>query len=91
MRTRRSPRNQDRLFADLFRPSAEPQPPRPPPASHCWDCRHYPKGGRDSAKCRLTGKRTGGHEERNCYEMRPMTLAQLARKMGISRPANKEE
>jgi len=30
MRTRRSPRNQDRLFAALFRPAAMPEPAKCP-------------------------------------------------------------
>ena len=52
MRTRTSPRNQERLFRELFQPpSIQPLPP----SIRCWDCVSYPAGGRARGECILAG------------------------------------
>lgn len=69
MRTRRSPRNQDRLWRYLTpeAPAKEPLPPSPP---RCWDCRHYPKGGRDRGTCALSGLKVAGRSQKECFTPR---------------------
>lgn len=79
MRTRRSPRNQEILFRQLFAPArTSPGTAAAPSVEHvprCWDCRHYPKGGRNRGKCALRGEHVNGRSERQaCFAARPRTV-----------------
>lgn len=80
MRTRRSPRNQDRLFRELFKP--EPQKAKPvEQVNRCWDCHHYPKGGRMDATCKLKGKRVAGRSVMDCFKKRPPSFREVMRQI----------
>lgn len=68
MHTRRSPRNQDRLFRALFLPPAATATPVPP--SHCWDCNNYPPAGRSRGHCTLSGMMVQGVGVRPCFKAR---------------------
>lgn len=68
MRTRRSPANQDRLFRELFR--SKLPGPTPIQSFRCWDCRNYPKGGRNTGRCTLMGMTVMGVKIRSCFEAR---------------------
>lgn len=71
MRTRRSPRNQDILWRALGG-APEPKPEPAPALPRCWDCRHFPKGGRARATCRLNGLKVNGVRlAPPCFEQRP--------------------
>ena len=65
MRTRRSPKNQDRLWKAL----AGKNKVNPPVTSiRCWDCVSYPKGGRGRGECVLIGEIVmGRNENRPCF------------------------
>lgn len=68
MRTRRSPRNQERLWRILT-------PPVPPVVAtssvRCWDCLDYPPGGRGRGHCTLGGMMVNGRtENRPCFRAR---------------------
>jgi len=78
MRTRRSWRNQDRLWK-LLTPPAPPKQHLESP-NRCCDCRHYPKGGRSRGTCSLHSEKVYGLSERNCFESRPPTAAQARRR-----------
>ncbi len=67
MRTRRSWRNQDRLWRAYC---GEPKPPTQGPRKpRCFTCVNYPKGGRSGCKCKLTGTRMNGAEcKPECYK-----------------------
>ena len=68
MRTRHSPRNQEILFKALFKP--EPVAVEPIAPSHCWDCLHYPKGGRSRGRCALLDKMVEGMRQKECFVLR---------------------
>lgn len=59
MRTRRSPRNQERLWREL---GGRPDPPAPvvDPIPRCWDCVCYPAGGRNRGRCTSRGVTING-------------------------------
>ena len=59
MRTRRSWRNQDRLFKYLFCVDPKPQPTLEPSAC-CFNCAFFPKQGRNWQTCKRDGKRHYG-------------------------------
>ncbi len=66
MRTRRSPRNQEILFKALFPPPEKATPIERSP--RCFDCCHYPKGGRSRGRCALSGESVRGEaENRHCW------------------------
>jgi ribosomal protein S27E len=45
----------------LFKPKEEPvDPSKIEVQKRCWDCRHYPKGGRDRGTCKLQNKMVSG-------------------------------
>jgi len=70
MRTRRSPRNQERLWSALGGPPA-PQPPPPSSSRRCWNCANYPKGGRSRGHCTLLGVMVqGAASDRECFRGR---------------------
>jgi hypothetical protein len=70
MRTRRSPKNQEKLFRELFKPPSE-RPEEGPAQPMCFNCANYPRGGRSGCKCRLTGTRMNGTETRpECFRPR---------------------
>lgn len=70
MRTRRSPRNQERLYRLLFTADPTPQPVEHVP--RCWDCRYYPPAGRSRGTCTLRGERVYGRtEHEECFCPRP--------------------
>ena len=64
MRTRRSPRNQDRLFRELFTPPSRP-PSQPGPV--CFNCVNYPRTGRARGACSLHGFMVRGQDQRACF------------------------
>ncbi len=68
MRTRRSWRNQERIFKYLF----EPEKPTPlEPSKRCWDCFYYPKGGRNTGTCKhLNMKVRGEILDQSCFKSR---------------------
>ena len=54
MRTRTSPRNQERLWKTLGGKAEKPEPA--PPSACCFNCAFYgSRNGRDRAKCAKTG------------------------------------
>lgn len=68
MRTRRSARNQTRLWRALGGPA---EPARPPIVTMCcWNCRNYPAGGRMRGACAVTGKTVLGESVRGCWRER---------------------
>jgi len=68
VRTRRSPRNQDRLWRALGREGAAPPVVPVEPTPRCWDCASYPKGGRGRGKCSLVGEVVNGRTaDRPCF------------------------
>jgi len=71
MNTRRSPRNQEILWRSLGQ-QAVIAPASPASPSRCWDCRHYPKGGRSRGTCVLHGQMVAGLTEgKPCFAPRP--------------------
>jgi hypothetical protein len=76
MRTRRSPRNQDRLWKGLGRDlasasMAEPVTPQPI-VKRCFTCWSYPPEGRSRGECLLSGTIVNGRSEnRPCHAERP--------------------
>ncbi len=75
MRTRRSPKNQDRLFWDLS--GKYPVITPTSTVSRCWDCWSYPPGGRGRGECVLIGQMVNGRNEgRKCFRKRG-TMAPL--------------
>lgn len=57
MNTRRSPRNQERLWRELGGRNPQPAPIK---TIRCWDCASYPKGGRVRGRCALKGQKVNG-------------------------------
>jgi hypothetical protein len=71
MKTRRSWRNQDKLYKDLAKQGYTPAKPVPVPLARCFDCRSYPKQGRARGKCALKGETVnGGTAEMPCFVRR---------------------
>ncbi len=69
MRTRRSPRNQERLFRELFKGEDKAAVATAP--ERCWDCANYPKGGRSRGHCTLKGDMVQGiATDRPCFRAR---------------------
>lgn len=69
MRSRRSPRNQERLWRALTPPA--PKIPAVASTPRCWDCANYPKGGRARGSCTLRGEMVQGQSEnRPCFRER---------------------
>ena len=66
MRTRRSWKNQDRLWKALGGKPEKPQVATPP---RCWDCISYPKGGRMRGKCTLRGLIVLGQQDAIGFNM----------------------
>jgi hypothetical protein len=60
MRTRRSWRNQDRLFKALTPRCDVEALVLKVRKNRCWDCACYPKGGRDRGTCSKKGKMVSG-------------------------------
>ncbi len=65
MRTRRSPRNQERLWREL----GEQGKAKPVAAKCCWNCANYP-GGRARGYCKSFGGYVRGGEIRPCFVQR---------------------
>lgn len=69
MRTRRSPRNQEILFKSLFKPPLKKVIFEITPC--CWDCKSYPKNGRNTGFCSLRKEKVYGRtKEEGCFERR---------------------
>jgi hypothetical protein len=69
MNTRRSPRNQERLWCALTPPAA-PVVSVPAPR-RCFDCVNYPRGGRSRGHCTLRGVMVAGRTvEPPCWQGR---------------------
>ncbi len=69
MRTRHSPRNQDRLWKSLGGPVTKVVPVVQAPC--CFDCLDYPKGGRSRGECVLQGLIVNGRtENKPCFKRR---------------------
>lgn len=68
MRTRRSWRNQDRLWRELGGPKPEVKVVEVIP--RCWDCANYPKGGRSRGACTLIGEMVRGASQKPCFLLR---------------------
>mgnify|MGYP001585451910 CR=1 FL=1 len=68
MKTRRSWRNQDRLWKEL---GGKPAPVCSAPAiPRCWNCVNYPKGGRSRGRCSLHEEIIQGRtENRPCFKI----------------------
>jgi hypothetical protein len=58
MRTRRSVRNQDRLYRALGGKQEKPAPL--PPKKNCWTCASFPPHGRKRGQCALKGEMVRG-------------------------------
>lgn len=69
MRTRRSPRNQDRLFKALFKPPAEPKP-EPVVTPCCGNCVSYHDNGRSRGECTSFGMIVRCFTVRPCFRPR---------------------
>ena len=81
MKTRRSPRNQARLYKYLFEPpdyNFDPSAPTlaavkcevlitPVVSPVCFNCVNYPKSGRARGHCTLHGVRVNGRSVKECY------------------------
>ena len=65
MKTRRSPRNQERLWRALGPPT--PVVPVVPETGRCFDCASYPRGGRARGACTVHGVVVRGMSERACF------------------------
>ena len=74
MRTRRSWRNQERLWRILGQPAVTRAVPKPaPPSRRCFDCRHYPQVGRSRGHCALLGAIVNGvSRDRACWVPRAL-------------------
>lgn len=74
MRTRRSPRNQQILWRALT-PPAPPAPEPPPKVQRCFECAHYPKGGRSHGRCALLNRTANGlTPDLACFVGRPAKM-----------------
>lgn len=65
MRTRRSPRNQDRLFKVLFKPPTFSVEPVVTPC--CANCINYPDTGRSRGFCTVAGAKVMAISVWPCY------------------------
>lgn len=71
MRTRRSPKNQERLWRALGGPP-EPEP-EPVIQATCYGCEAYPPGGRGRGHCAMTGTMVrGSNVGRPCFDARSL-------------------
>jgi hypothetical protein len=75
MRTRRSPRNQERLWKGLGRDLASASVTEPVAkvqmATRCFTCISYPHAGRGRGECTLSGSIVNGRtENRPCHQER---------------------
>lgn len=67
MNTRRSWKNQERLFKALFKSTAAASVR--PVVQCCFNCLHYPQGGRNRATCRLSGETISGvTQDKACFQ-----------------------
>lgn len=74
MNTRRSWKNQNRLFKELFKPE---QPVCVPVVSPvCFNCVEYP-GKRMHAVCRRSGRRVSGSGQHPCFTANKETTGKL--------------
>lgn len=70
MRTRRSPRNQERLWRLLSAPTQVPTV-QTAEVPRCWGCANYPRGGRARGICSLHGHMVNGRTENlTCFRTR---------------------
>lgn len=68
MKTRRSVRNQNILFRELFKPAEKGI--ESVEIKCCFNCVNYPRDGRGRARCTLTGGMVrGGSKNRICFRM----------------------
>lgn len=68
MRTRRSPRNQERLWRALGKQGEQPQE-RPPTVRRCFDCVSYGGSARNRNECTLIGRIVNGATTgRECFK-----------------------
>jgi hypothetical protein len=68
MRTRRSHKNQDRLFNALFQ---KPEAIKPTETkARCWECAAYPTGGRTRGKCAFFDEVVPGASIKECFRQR---------------------
>ena len=65
MRTRTSPRNQERLWRALCGPL--PTTPEARVEPRCFTCRNYPRHGRSRGHCTLHGEIVSGMTKRVCW------------------------
>jgi hypothetical protein len=67
--TRRSWKNQDKLFKELFKlpPIEEPNPAKADTIKMCFNCKHFTENGRARAKCKLSGEITVGYSMKECF------------------------
>lgn len=75
MRTRRSPRNQDRLFRELFEPKPAPRPVKAELAI-CRNCIHFPANRRHNGTCNLKGFLVASTTQKDCFQSRAAELRQ---------------
>lgn len=68
MKTRRSPRNQAKLYRELFEPKVVAPPGESIP--RCFDCTSFPKQGRSRGHCTLRGVMVYGSENQSCFTRR---------------------
>lgn len=69
MKTRRSPRNQERLFKLLGQEDRR-KALSVAARTRCFDCTFYPKGGRYRGACTLHQEIVHGLDERACFKER---------------------
>lgn len=67
MRTRRSPRNQERLWKELGR-EGQIETKTIGHVNRCFDCLFYPVGGRMRGTCSKLNKNVSGMEQRECFK-----------------------
>lgn len=82
MRTRLSPRNQQKLWKELMEKSLQPERAIAlailKKTVYCWECRHYPKGGRNRGTCKLMNIMVGGHWiNQPCFKKRVLANSKI--------------
>lgn len=70
MRTRRSWRNQERLFRALFKPADVPRPEPAKLLPACFHCAHYTVPARSRSTCRVKNRVVGGFSSCTGFEER---------------------
>lgn len=73
MRTRRSPKNQDRLFRELFAPKPTPRPVKAELAI-CGNCIHFPVNRRHDGTCGHRGVLVAATTRKDCFQSRAEEL-----------------